>query len=86
MRIEITSEGREPFVIKLPERIILNGFCATVAPVFARKKLRKSGIKLTGKMCRKFVRGFYKTRKDFGGTLDLVDVEAKDGTKVKITV
>lgn len=86
MKIYISEKGQETFRISLPERIVFNSVSATLFPLFINRYLKKGGIKITGKMCRKFVRGFYKIRKDLGGKIDLVDVESKDGTTVKITV
>ena len=86
MKIIISEKEKEPFSIKLPHRLLFNTFSASLFPLFINKRLKKSGIKITGKMCRKFVRGFYKTRHHFGGKIDLVDIETKDGIFVKIII
>ncbi len=86
MRIKITEEGKKLFSLWIPERIVLNSFSASLFPLFANRKLKKRGIKLTGRTCRKFVRALYKSKKHFGGKLDIVDVESAGGSKVKITI
>ena len=86
MKIIISEKEKEPFSIKLPHRLLFNTFSASLFPLFINKRLKKSGIKITGKMCRKFVRGFYKTRNHFGGKINLVDIETKDGIFVKIII
>lgn len=86
MKIKVYDKGTKTFSLRLPERMILNGFTATLAPIYLNRKAEKGEIKITGKACRKFVREFYKAMKPFGGNFELVNVETKDGTFVKITV
>lgn len=86
MKIKVVEKGKKSFFLAIPTRLLLNGFFASLAPVFANSELKKYKIKLSGKTCRKFVKEFYRVRKHFGGRLDLVDVEAADGTKVKIVL
>jgi len=86
MKIKVVEEGKKRFSLIIPTRLLLNGFFASVVPVFAGRELKKYRIQLSGKSCRKFVKEFYRIRKRFGGRLDLVDMEAADGTKVKIVL
>ncbi|MBR3935840.1 MAG: hypothetical protein IKJ57_04765 [Oscillospiraceae bacterium] len=86
MKIKVYDRGRKVFSLRLPERMILNGFTATFAPIYLNRKAKKGEIRITGKACRKFVREFYKTMKPFGGNFELVNVETKDGTFIKITI
>lgn len=85
MKIKIIDKEKN-FSLSLPTRLLFNQFFASLVPVFINAELKKYGICVTGSMCRKFIRGFYKTRKNFGGKLELVEVESKDGEKVKITL
>ena len=83
MRIKIIDKEQN-FSLRLPTGLLLNQFFASLFPLFINRKLKKYKIRLSGSMCRKFVRGFYKTRKHFGGKLELVEVESADGSFVKI--
>ncbi len=85
MKIKVMTEGKK-ISLGIPTWLGLNYVTATIAPLFINKNIKKGGFKVTVKMCWKFVKVFYKTRKHFGGSFDLVDVEAKDGTLVKITL
>lgn len=85
MKIKIIDKEKD-FSIRLPTRLLLNQIFASLLPVFVNRELKKYKIRLTGSMCRKFVRGFYKTRRHFGGKLELVEVRAADGTFVKIVL
>ena len=86
MKIYITDEGKESFSLKLPSRLLLNGFFASFVPLFINRKIKKYGIRLKGKTCRKFVRAIYKSRKHFGGKLELVNVTSKDGSRIDISI
>ncbi len=82
MKIKVIDEDKQRFCFALPTRLVLNRFTVLFVPLFLRKRKAEIGVVT----CWKFVSGFYKVRKSFGGSFDLVDVEAKDGTLVKITV
>ena len=86
MKIKVYDKGIKIFSLWLPEKLVLNSFTATIASIYLNRKVKKVKIRITGKACRKFVREFYKTMKPFGGNFELVNVETKDGTFVKITV
>lgn len=85
MQVKVIDENKK-FNIRFPTWLLFNRFFASLAPLFINKNFKGANIKLTGPMCRKFVRGFYKTRKRFGKKLELVEVETKDGTYVKIVL
>ena len=85
MKIKIIDK-KSNFSLRLPTRLFLNQFSASLFPLLINRKLKKYNIKLKGSVCRKFVRGFYKTEKHFGGNFDLLEVEAGNGTFVKITL
>ena len=84
MRIDITENGKSVFSLPLPEKLVVNGFFASLVPVFANQKLKKHGIKLKGKFLRKFVKEFYKTKNNFGKDFEFITVESKNGEKIKI--
>ncbi len=85
MRIKIIEKGEKDHNLAFPTWLLLNGISASVFAVLINIKLRKYRVRIKGSSCRKFVRAFYKTRRHFGGKLDLVDVESKDGNLVKIS-
>lgn len=85
MKIKIIDKEKN-FSLWLPTRLFLNGFSASLFPLFINGKLKKHKSRISGSICRKFVREFYKVRKNFGGKLELVEVKAADGTFVKITL
>lgn len=85
MKIKIIDKEKN-FSLSLPTRLFLNGFSASLFPFFINRKLKKHKIRISGSICRNFVREFYKVRKNFGGKLELVEVKAADGTFVKITI
>jgi len=85
MKIRIIDKQKN-FSLWLPTRLFLNQFSASLFPLFIKQKLKKHKIRISGSICRKFVREFYKVRKNFGGKLELVEVRAADGTFVKITI
>jgi hypothetical protein len=84
MRIDITENGKSVFSLPLPEKLVVNGFFASLVPVFANQKLKKHGINLKGKFLRKFVKEFYKTKNNFGKDFEFITVESKNGEKIKI--
>ena len=85
MKIKIIDKEKN-FSLWLPTRLFLNGFSASIFPLLISGKLKKHKVRVSGSICRKFVREFYRTRKHFGGKLELVEVRAADGTFVKITL
>ena len=86
MKIKVYDKGSKIFSLWLPEKLVLNSFTATFAPIYLNRKTKKVKIRITGKACRNFVWEFYKTMKPFCGEFELVNAETKDGTFVKITV
>ena len=86
MRIDVIEEGKSVFSLPIPEKLVLNGFFASLVPVFINRKLEKHGIKLKGKFLRKFVKEFYRTKKEFGKDFEFITVESKDGDLVKIVL
>ena len=89
MRIKIISKEENSRInLWLPTHLILNGVFASVAAPFINAELKKQNIniKFSGKSLRKFVKGFYKIRRHFGGKIDLVDIEDADGSIVKIVL
>ena len=85
MKIKIIDKEQN-FSLWIPTRLLLNRFFASLIPIFVNGKLKKYKIRISGSMCRKFVRGFYKTRKHYGGKIELVEVESADGSFVKIVL
>lgn len=83
MKIKI-DDGRKKFSLWIPERIFLNQLTVSLFPGLVKKELEKHGVKLKASSLRKFVRGYYKCKRKFGGKIELVDVESKNGEKVKI--
>ena len=86
MKIYVIEEGKRVFSFPIPERLVLNGFFASLVPVFVNRKLKKHGIKLKGKLLRKFVKEYYRTKKEFGKDFEFITVESKDGDLVKIVL
>jgi hypothetical protein len=86
MRIDVIENGKSVFSLPIPEKLVLNGFFASLVPVFINRKLEKHGIKLKGKFLRKFVKEFYRTKKEFGKDFEFITVESKDGDLVKIVL
>ncbi len=85
MKIKIIDKELN-FSLCLPTKLLFNGFFTSLVPLFINAKLKKYDIRITGRMCRKLVREFYRTKKHFGGKFELVEVESKNGEKVKITL
>lgn len=89
MKIKIYDpEENKKFFIWLPTHLLINSFFASIAPLFLNNGIKKYGVSLktNGKSLRKFVRGFYKARRHFGGKLNFVEVESAKGEVVKITL
>ena len=86
MKIDIIENGKSVFSLPVPEKLVINGFFASLVPVFINRKLKKYGIKLKGKFLRKFVKEFYRTKKEFGKDFEFITVESKDGDLVKIVL
>ena len=85
MKIKIIDKEQN-LSLWIPTRLLLNRFFASLVPIFVNKELKKYKIRLSGSICRKFVRSFYKTRRHFGGKIELVEVESADGSFVKIVL
>ena len=86
MKIDVTENGKSVFSLPLPEKLVVNGFFASLVPDFANQKLKKHGIKLKGKFLRKFVKEYYRTKKEFGKDFEFITVESKNGDLVKIVL
>ena len=86
MRIDVIEEGKRVFSFPIPEKLVLNGFFASLVPVFVNRKFKKHGIKLKGKFLRKFVKEYYRTKNNFGKDFEFITVESKDGDLVKIVL
>ena len=86
MKIDVIENGKSVFSLPVPEKLVINGFFASLIPVFVNRKLEKHGIKLKGKFLRKFVKEFYRTKKEFGKDFEFITVESKDGDLVKIVL
>lgn len=82
--MKILISGEKDFKIRIPNRLFLNQFSATVASFFISRKLKKYKIILKGKHFRKFVREFYKYKRKLGNDFEVVNVESKDGDTVRI--
>ena len=66
MKIKISENGKSVFSFPIPEKLVMNGFFASLVPVFVNRKFKKYGIKLKGKFLRKFVKEYYRTKNNFG--------------------
>ncbi|MBR2042608.1 MAG: hypothetical protein IJ945_09610 [Oscillospiraceae bacterium] len=87
MKIKVLdTEENKRFSLWIPTHLIFNSFFAYLVPFFAAKELKKYRIKLNGKTCRKFVKALYKSRRHFGGKIELVEVLSKEGDHVKIVL
>ena len=86
MKIDVIENGKSVFSLPIPEKLVLNGFFASLVPVFVNGKLKKHGIKLKGKFLRKFVKEYYRTKKEFGKDFEFITVESKNGDLVKIVL
>lgn len=87
MKIKIfDAEENKRFCLWLPTHLVFNSLFASIVPLFAKKELKKYRIRLSGKTCRKFIKEFYRSRRHFGGKLEIVNVESKDGSRVKIVL
>ena len=86
MKIEVIEDGKNVFSLSVPEKLVMNGFFASLAPVFVNRKLKKHGIKLKGKFLRKFVKEYYRIKKDLNKDFEFITVESKNGDLVKIVL
>ena len=86
MKIDVIENGKSVFSLPIPEKLIINGFFASLVPVFVNRKLKKHGIKLKGKLLRKFVKEYYRTKKEFGKDFEFITVESKNVDLVKIVL
>ena len=86
MKIDVIENGKSVFSLPISEKLIMNGFFASLVPVFVNRKLKKHGIKLKGKLLRKFVKEYYRTKKEFGKDFEFITVESKNGDLVKIVL
>lgn len=86
MRIDVIENGKSVFSLPIPEKLVLNGFFASLVPVFVNGKLKKHGIKLKGKFLRRFVKEYSRTKKEFGKDFEFITVESKNGDLVKIVL
>ncbi len=86
MKIKISENGKTKIRIWLPTRLVLNQLSVTLYAYFVKKGICQSQISFNGKSLRRFIRGFYKCRKNSGGKLEIVDIESKNGDIVKIVL
>ncbi len=86
MKIKISESGNAKIRIWLPTRLVFNQLSVTLYAYFVKKGICQSQISFDGKSLRKFIRGFYKCRKKFGGKLEIVDIESKNGDSIKIVL
>ena len=86
MKIDVIEKGKSVFSLPVPEKLVINGFFASLVPVFVNGKLKKHGIKLKGKFLRKFVKEYYRTKNNLGKDLEFITVESKNGDLVKIVL
>ncbi len=86
MKIDVIENGKSVFSLPIPEKLIMNDFFASLVPFFVNRKLKKHGIKLKGNFLRKFVKEYYRTKKEFGKDFEFITVESKDGDLVKIVL
>ena len=86
MKIKVIDEEKTKFFLWLPTRLVLNKVSVTLFAFSAKFAPAEYRVALSGKALRKFVRGFYKCRKNFGGKLELVHVETKEGNLVEVVL
>ena len=86
MKIDVIEKGKSVFSLPVPEKLVINGFFASLVPVFVNRKFKKHGIKLKGKFLRKFVKEYYRTKNNFGKDFEFITVESKDGDLIKIVL
>ena len=86
MKIKVIDEEKTKFFLWLPTRLVLNEVSVTLFAFSAKFAPAKYKTPLSGKALRKFVSGFYKYRKKFGGKLEIVHVETKEGDLVEVTL
>lgn len=86
MRIDVIEEGKRAFSFPIPERLVLNGFFASIIPVFVNGRLEKHGIKLKGKLLRKIVKEYYRTKNDLEKDFEFITVDSKNGDSIKIVL
>lgn len=86
MKIDVIEKGKSVFSLPVPEKLVINGFFASLVPVFVNGKLKKHGIKLQGKFLRKFVKEYYRTKNNLGKDFEFITVESKNGDLVKIVL
>ena len=86
MKIDVIEKGKSVFSLPVPEKLVINGFFASLVPVFVNRKLKKHGIKLQGKFLRKFVKEYYRTKNNLGKDFEFITVESKNGGLVKIVL
>lgn len=86
MRIDVIEEGKSAFSFPIPEKLVLNGFFASLVPIFINGRLKKHGIKLKGKLLRKIVKEYYRTKNGLGKDFEFITVDSKNGDSVKIVL
>ena len=84
MKIKISENEKVKFLLWLPTRLVFNKVLVLLYFFFAEKGILENEISFSKKNLLKFVKGFYKCRKNFGGKLELVEIESKNGNLVKI--
>ena len=84
MKIKISEEGKNGFWLWIPTRLVFNVISVRIYFFLIKIGICENQVPINEKNLIKFVRGFYKCRKKFGGKFELVDIESKDGDKVKI--
>ena len=86
MKIKISENEKVKFLLWLPTRLVFNKVLVLLYFFFIKIGLCENEVGLSSKSLLKFVRGFYQCRKNFGGKLELVEIETKDGNLIKITL
>ena len=86
MKIKISEKGKNGFWLWLPTRLVLNEISVRLYFFLIKIGICEKQIPINEKNLIKFVRGFYKCRKKFGGKLEIVDIESKNGDLVKIVL
>ena len=84
MKIKISENEKVKFLLWLPTRLVFNKVSVLLYFFFAEKGILENEISFSKKNLLKFVKGFYKCRKNFGEKLELVEIESKNGNLVKI--
>jgi len=84
MRIRVHSKEGKNINLAFPTRMLFNGVTASIACAAIKKHVQVEGVEtLSGADLRKLVLEINRLKRRFG-TLDLVDIDGKDGACVRI--